>query len=100
MESGYDCSQFLLVINEPVQPIVGNGIIVLADISQHPQQPLTFHSAGFTEGTLLARLKQCNDRPAMFFNGLVRQVAFGQPVQLGLQVKRHVASAQSISQVP
>jgi hypothetical protein len=92
-------SHFLLIVQKPIRPVVGYGIVVFTDVSQYAQQPVAFDLAGIMERAFPGCLEQCEHRPAVLFDKPLTQAAFRQLVQLGLQVERDVSSGQFIEQV-
>ena len=77
-----DRAQFLLVIKISVWPVIGDGIVVLSNVSQHPQQEFTIFTVGLLERTFLDSFEQRNDGPAVLFDEAVTQFIHGQSWQV------------------
>lgn len=96
---GCDRTHFLLVINKSVWPIIGNSVVVLTNIGQHPQQAFTVLRAGLLEGTFFNCLEQRNDGPAVLLYETMTQFMHGQSGKFNLEVRRELLFGQRLTQV-
>ena len=79
-------THFLLVVNEPARLVIGNSIVVLAHVSQDAQEAFTIGWAGLLVETVPGGKKQRGKQAAVLGHEAVREVALGQPGQLGLRL--------------
>ena len=79
-------AHFLLVIAKPVRPVIGNAVVVLAHVGQHPQEALAVGRVGCGEGTLLGGQQQRKKQAAVLFDVAVSETAATQPGKLGLEI--------------
>src|SRR5712691_5744534 len=68
IQRGGDALEFLLVIYETIGEPIRNGIVILANISQHAQQSLTFLGNYLPKRTIEICLKQSNYDPAVLLD--------------------------------
>jgi len=73
-----DGLHFLQVVGKTILPVIRNGIVVLAHVSQDTQEPLTLFSAGSIEDAVAARQQQLDDGAAILVDGAVSQRALRQ----------------------
>jgi len=79
MEQGAQFSRgrthFFPVIGKPIGLVIGNGIVILANVGQHAHQPLELRPVSHFERTSLRRLDQPDDGPALLLNKTVTEFA-------------------------
>src|SRR6266545_6730954 len=58
-------AHFPLVVSKALRLVIGNGIVILAHVSEHAQQSLAFRRAAFAEAAVARRHEQRGKQPAV-----------------------------------
>src|SRR2546425_13373039 len=92
-------AHFSLIVGEAVRLVIGDGVVILAHVGQHAQQPVTLRLTGWVERTVLDGLQQSSKQPAVLFYEAMKKAASGEPAQLRLEVRRQLPSGQLIPKI-
>ena len=71
----HDGEHFLLIVPKPFRRVVGNGIVLLAHVSEHAHQSLALRRTNAGEGTLLGCHLQAGKHAAMVLDETMAQIA-------------------------
>ena len=91
-------ANFPLVVRKALRRVIGNRIIILAHVSEDPQQSFALRRAAFAKATVLRRHEQRGEQTAVLFDEMMAEIAVAQSLQLPEKVGRQTASGQSLAQ--
>ena len=68
-------THFLLVVSKAVRPVIGNAVVVLAHVGEHPQEAFAVGGGGLGESTLQGGQQQGKEQAAGLLDVAVAETA-------------------------